>query len=139
MDVSTTLKGFKVSSTVSSQTVTGSTHTTVFTLSFKATGRPIVVELEPGPGLQGDLYAQNNDGDARVQFEIKLLRDSTEVASQMFQVGDEYISINPSAVRFNDTPSEGTYTYKIQVATGNTSGTEDHVKVTNTRMRISEL
>lgn len=125
--------GQQTSSSSSTFTTTSTSYVDVTNLSVSltTTGRMVCVTLIPdGNALSNVGVLTSSASSATVSSAYKCVRDSTDVGEMQFGAvhsGSASLSntVPCSAVCFYDTPSAGTYTYKLQAKS--TSGTTTSV------------
>jgi len=97
---------------------TSSTYVDVTNLSISitTTGRPVVITLIPD-GTSSSAYVTISDnGGSNYDCNLKIVRDATDISVHRIgiQSGRDQVPIPPGAIYMIDTPSAGTYTYKVQ-------------------------
>ena len=126
--------GQQISSSSGSFSTASSSFVDVTNLSVTLTtvGRPVFISMI-GDG-SGSSSRITNSATGTAQIEIKIFRDTTEIA-YLLSAADTTNSIMPSEVLHIDTPTSGTYTYKVQtrVITGT------NVFVSNCKMIAYEM
>jgi hypothetical protein len=104
------------------------------TLSITTTGRPVWVGLQPGDSSNVGKIKISGAANSNAIFLIK--RDSTTILQTELTSAASGVEIPPGAIWFLDVPSAGTYTYKLQVQTGDASYT---VEVSHCKLVAFEL
>jgi len=134
--------GQQVSSSSGSFSMSSGTYADVTNLSITitTTGRPVMLFLIDDNSSVGNVQATSSN--ENVGMKLKFLRDSTKISEQAFQdqfgaAGSTNIAIPPGSFKAFDTPSAGTYTYKVQVAT--TLGSSPTANVNNCKLVGFEL
>lgn len=138
--------GQQLSSACASFTRTGTAYgdITNLSVSITTTGRPVFVGLV-GEGTDFsyvDVDKTSVSAAVNVTVMIKFLRDSTTLSSQKAVFGgtasnDLSGSIPVSSFWHIDTPSAGTYTYKVQMRTGDATDTTG--SIVNAKLIAYEL
>lgn len=116
--------GQQLSSSSGSFTTSSLTPVDVTNLSvtITTTGRPIILEMIPVSTLSS-IRITNNVNTGTLEATLILKRDTTIVSGNSFRLTQSttgLIPAVPAALRFIDTSSSGTYTFKVQANVGTT-------------------
>ena len=102
---------------------TAKTDVTNLTVTITTTGRPIVLRVIPDGSASDALFSmRTSSANAPMSTSINIVRDATVVYRRVFTGTSASASTNDISIpdiHFIDTPSAGTYTYKISVGTNN--------------------
>jgi len=118
------------------------------TVTITTSGRPVIIGLMPDSAASGSIIRLRNPSasDVSVSGEIKIVRDSTDIASTQYEteygsgsIVDAQNSFPPSSVFTIDTPAAGTYVYKIQWKFTETIGTLNSFSIINCMLYAYEL
>lgn len=118
-------------------TSTSLVDVTNLSVTITTTGRPVVLELNSEAGFVGQVGSFSSGGFTSAG-KLHFLRGAVNLGSYGFKVGvaDTEGQFPPGAFRYVDTPTAGTYTYKVQAAATTSSTT---INVTRCHLVAYEL
>lgn len=118
------------------------TDVTNLSVTITTTGRPVLISLIPNQDVNGIQLLLSANGDTIHVLKVRMRRDSTTVATYLYQIGaasgstDNLVGLEPRFFMI-DTPSAGTYVYKIQ---GYSSlATSGSASISNCKLMAFEL
>jgi len=133
-----------VSSAVS-QAVTTKTNIAAFNVNLTTTGRPVRLQLMPGPsggvGTPGKLELSQTGADFSITGKIYLHRGATEIA--VFELDQTYINdankgmtFSPSCIEFLDDAPAGVHLYNLSAEASSVNGL---LSISNVKLIAYEL
>lgn len=128
-NITTRSVGQQISSSCSGFTTTSASFVDVtnLTVTITTTGRPVMVLLQ-SDGSGNLAFLSTSKSAATSLSNFKILRASTEIARYQIEASATGASattneVPASSILILDTPSAGTYTYKLQAQSGDSSTT----------------
>lgn len=110
------------------------------TVNATTSGRPVVITVVPD-GTTSEAFIQAGGTGTNIIINFQILRDATVIATHRlgyFQAagGSNSISVPVSSIFAYDTPSAGTYVYKVQIRAATASTT---AQITYAKLLVREL